>query len=475
MKLKMTMLVLVLNVLEMFGADTSHQPPQVAVPSQFHGTAVAGPADVAGWWQNFDDALLNHLVERALRSNLDLRIAEARLWEVRANRSAAASDLFPHLSTSSSLARTQNNIGRALGPSASGGNNSNVFVGSRAANFGTTGFDASWELDLFGANRHNVRAAAADLVGAEDALRNVQVSMLAELARNYVEVRAAQRQIAIAEARIQAQHQTLELTRRRFDAGLAAKLDVTRAESAWAAAKAELPPLALALQQSIHRVGVLLGDEPGALRSELADPKPMPSPPSSIPVGVPSDLLLRRPDVRQARDDVAAATARLGVAKADLFPKFSLTGNFGDAGTVGGSRGLALGFSRFFSFGPSVTLPIFQGGRLRANIKMQEARQEQAVIRYRQVVLQSLEEVENALAACAREQERRQALVQTTQAGRQAVELANQLYTHGVGDFLAVLEAQESLYSSEDELVQSQRNIAANMITLYKALGGGWQ
>jgi multidrug efflux system outer membrane protein len=250
---------------------------------------------------------------------------------------------------------------------------------------------------------------------------------------------------------------------------------VTRAESAWAAVKAEMPPLQLALQQSIHRVSVLLNEEPGALNSELSDPRPIPSAPSAIPVGVPSDLLLRRPDVRQARDEVAAATARLGVAKADLFPKFSLTGSFGDAGTVGGSRGLSLGFNRFFSFGPTVTLPIFEGGRLRANIKIQEARQEQAVIRYRQVVLQSLEEVENALAACARERERRQALAQTTQASRQAVELANQLYAHGVGDFLAVLKAQESLYSSEDELVLSQRNIATNKISLYKALGGGWQ
>jgi outer membrane protein TolC len=165
----------------------------------------------------------------------------------------------------------------------------------------------------------------------------------------------------------------------------------------------------------------------------------------------------------------------LGVAKADLFPKFSLTGSFGDAGTVGGSHGLSLGFNRFFTFGPSVSLPIFQGGRLRANIKMQEARQEQAVIRYRQVVLQSLEEVENALVACAREQERRQALVEAMNAGQRAVDLASQLYAHGVGDFLAVLEAQETLYSSQDQLVQSHRDAATNLVRLYKALGGGWE
>jgi outer membrane protein TolC len=172
---------------------------------------------------------------------------------------------------------------------------------------------------------------------------------------------------------------------------------------------------------------------------------------------------------------VAAAMARVGIAKGDLFPKFSLTGSFGWAGTVGESRGLALGFSKFFTFGPTVTLPIFDGGRLRANVKIQEARQQQSVIRYHQVVLRSLEEVENALVAYAQEQERQQSLAVAAEASRKAVDLANQLYSNGVGDFLAVLEAQESLYSSEDQLVRSQGNVAANLISLYKALGGGWQ
>jgi len=471
MKLKMTVLVFLLSILEMFGADTSQQPPQVALPTQFHGPAAAGSADVAKWWKNFNDAQLDHLVERALRSNLDLQIAEARLREARASRKVASSELYPHLNGSGSLSRAQNSIGQAFGGSASG---NNIFVGSQPANFGMAGLDASWELDLFGTKRNNVRAAAADLAGAEDARRSVLVSLLAELARNYVEIRTSQRHIGITESRIHAQEETLALTRRRYEAGLVGVLDVTRAESEAASVKAEMPPLKVALQQSLHRISVLLGEEPGALNSELTAMQPMPATPPSIPAGVPSDLLLRRPDVRQARDEVAAAMARVGIAKGDLFPKFSLTGSFGGAGTVGESRGLALGFSRFFVFGPTVTLPIFDGGRLRANVRIQEARQQQSVIRYHQVVLQSLEEVENALVAYAQEQERQQSLTVAAEASRKAVDLANQLYSSGVGDFLAVLEAQESLYSSEDRLVRSQGNVAANLIGLYKALGGGW-
>jgi NodT family efflux transporter outer membrane factor (OMF) lipoprotein len=476
MKLKTTVALFLLSVAELFGADTSQrQAPQIVVPTQFHGPAAAGSADVARWWKKFNDPQLDRLIERALRSNLDLQIAEARLREVRANRIVAASDLYPHLGVSGSLTRAQNNLGSAFGPSSGSGGTTNIFVGSQAANFGTTGFDASWELDVFGAKRANVRAAVADLAGADDARRNVLVSLLAELARNYMEIRTSQRHIGIADSRIQAQQQTLELTRRRFDAGQAGMLDVTRAEAESASVKAEMPPLKVALQQSMHRVSVLLGEEPGALNSELAEVQAIPVTPLSIPAGVPSELLLRRPDVRQARDEVAAATARIGIAKADLFPKLSLTGSFGGAGTVGESRGLALGFSRFFSFGPTVSLPIFDGGRLRANVKIQESRQQQTVIRYHQVVLQSLEEVENALVACAREQERQQALVAATEASKKAVDLAKQLYSHGVGDFLSVLEAQESLYSTEDQLVRSQRNAATNLIGLYKALGGGWE
>ena len=231
MKLKMIVILFLLSVAEIFGADASQQPPQVAVPTEFHGPAAAGPADVARWSKEFNDPQLDRFVERALRSNLDLQIAEARLREVRANRSVAASDLYPHLGVSGSLTRAQNNLGSAFGPSSGGGGTTNIFVGSQAANFGTTGLDASWELDLFGGKRAKVRAAVADLAGAEDARRNVLVSLLAELARNYMEIRTSQRHVAITESRIQAQQQTLELTRRRFDAGQAGMLDVTRAEA----------------------------------------------------------------------------------------------------------------------------------------------------------------------------------------------------------------------------------------------------
>jgi len=217
---------------------------------------------------------------------------------------------------------------------------------------------------------------------------------------------------------------------------------------------------------------VLLGEEPGALRTELERKAPLPSVPSSIPIGLPSDLLLRRPDVRQAEAEIAAATARLGVARSDLFPKFTLTGLAGRQGA--GFSGLALGAGNFFSLGPGVRLPIFAGGRIRSNIAVQDSRLQQAVTQYENAVLKSLEDVENGLVAYSREQERRDKLQQAVDESRRAVELASELYLRGLGDFLSVLDAQKSRYALEDELARSETNVVVDLVALYKALGGGW-
>ena len=265
----------------------------------------------------------------------------------------------------------------------------------------------------------------------------------------------------------------MALTRDRFKAGLASELDTARAEAQAANTASLIPLLEQDIQRSIHRLSILIGKEPAELESQLVAVAPIPRGVPGIPVGLPSDLLRRRPDVRQAEREVAAATARIGVATADLFPRFFLTGAAG-LQSLNASDFFDAG-SRFWSIGPSVRWPIFTAGRIRQNIRVQNARQEQAAIRYEQTVLTSLEEVENALVACGKEQEHHQALVESESANLRAVELADQRYRSGLEDFLNVLETQRTLLAVQDGLARSERTEGQNLVRLYKALGGGWE
>lgn len=284
---------------------------------------------------------------------------------------------------------------------------------------------------------------------------------------------ALQRRMAIAQDNIRSQQETLELTQARFDAGLTSQLDVVQAASRLATTQAQVPTLEASLKQGVHRLGVLLGLAPGALLSELSQAAPIPPVPPEVPVGLPADLLRRRPDVRRAERQVAAATARIGVAVADLFPKLSLTGTLGFQSNR--LADLPLGSSRFWSIGPALSWPIFDAGRIRANIQVQNVREGQRLTQYEQVVLTSLEDVENALVAYSREQTRRSRLAEAVEANQRAVELANELYIRGLGDFLHVLESQRSLFASQSDLVQSEATVSSSVVALYKALGGGWQ
>ena len=455
------------------------QTPKARAPRQWseplsHGIAVESPA-VREWWKTFQDATLDALVERAVEANLDLRTASARVIEARAARGVSASALLPSVGTSDGYTRVRGGIAQGL-------NRAGIVSGSPASrssllapfetNIFQSGFDASWELDLFGSVRHGVDAATADVRAAEEGRRDAQVTVLAEIGRNYLEARGIQKRLEIARNNIETQQQTLDLTRVRYQAGLATDLDVARAAAQLATTQAAIPSLESSLARGIHRLGVLLGEEPGAMRAELEKMAPLPSVPSSIPIGLPSDLLLRRPDVRQADAEIAAATARLGVARSELFPRFTLTGLVGRQGAS--VSGLTLGAGNFFSFGPGVRLPIFTGGRIRSNIAVQDARLQQAATQYESAVLKSLEDVENALVSYSREQERRAKLQQAVDENRRAVELSKELYLRGLGDFLSVLEAQKSRYELEDELAQSETSVVVNLVSLYKALGGGW-
>ena len=318
-----------------------------------------------------------------------------------------------------------------------------------------------------------MESAKAQVAAAQFGERDVLVTLLGEVARNYVEARGYQRRLDIARENIRAQEQSLAITQNRFTNGLATDLDVQQASTLLATTRAVVPTLETALQASIHRLGVLLGQPPEALQTELSAVAPIPAAPPTVPVGLPSELLLRRPDVQLAERQLAAATANIGVAKADLFPKFYLTGAAGFRKRQ--RRRVVHGWQPVLVGGPAVQWRIFDAGRIRANIKVQNARQEQALANYEQTVLSAFEDVENALVAYAKEQVRRRSLEDAVKSSQESLRLANQLYANGLSDFINVLDAERSLYQAQDALVQSDRTISTNLIALYKSLGGGWE
>jgi NodT family efflux transporter outer membrane factor (OMF) lipoprotein len=336
-----------------------------------------------------------------------------------------------------------------------------------------TGVDAAWEVDVFGGRRREAEAARAELGASENDRRATLMVLLGEVARNYVDVRGYQLRLAIAAENIGAQRQGVAIARARYAQGLATDLDVEESSTLLAQTQAEVPALEAAQQASVHRLGVLLGREPGALLAELSAKAPIPAAPGVVPVGLPSDLLLRRPDVLRAERKLAAATANIGVATSDLFPKFYLTGNAGYQSVSAGDWFSSA--SSFWSIGPSVQWKLFDAGRVRANIRVQDARQEEALAAYERTVLTAFEEVENGLVSYAKEQVRRQSLRDAVTSSQKSLDLARRLYAGGLTDFLRVLDAERSLYDAQDRLAQSDKAISGNLIALYESLGGGWQ
>jgi NodT family efflux transporter outer membrane factor (OMF) lipoprotein len=418
-------------------------------------------AALAEWWKTFRDDELTSLVERAAQSNLDLKYAEARIREARGLRSVSTGELLPAVDASGGYSRNRFSENVPL-PGA-----------GTQSNFYQAGFDASWEIDVFGGIRRGIEAADAQVDASIESSRDVLVTLLAEVARNYIEVRGLQSELVIARQNLDAQKKTLDLTLARFQAGRAAELDVVRAQAQVSTTASQIPLLESLRIQATHRLSVLLGREPGSLGEEFLKSAAIPAPPPEVPVGLPSDLLRRRPDLRHAERELAAQTARIGVATADLYPKFSLTGLFQQESVT--ASDFAKWGSRAWSVGPTIQWSIFQGGRIRARIDVENARQEQAAIVYEKSILVALQEVEDALIAYAKEQAHRAEVSASVKANERAVDLANQRYTQGLVDFLNVLDAQRSLYVSQDALVQSEQRISEHLVALYKALGGGWK
>jgi NodT family efflux transporter outer membrane factor (OMF) lipoprotein len=446
-------------------------PPTTAPTTQDSVTTTAS-AEMTTWWGTLRDPVLNSLVDRAIESNLDLKQAESRIRQARASRGVTGAALWPTANTTGSYSRVGSggtSSVRFVGP---GGTISDSGGSASSRDLFRAGLDASWELDLFGGVRRDIEAANADLRAAIEDRRDVLVTLTSELALDYVDLRGFQRQIVIARQNLKSQQHSADLTRRRRAGGFVSGLDVANADATVATTRAQIPLLEQNARQAIYSIALLLGREPAALVEELSAEAPIPSIPSAVPVELPSDLLRRRPDIRRAEEQIHASTARVGVATADLFPRFSLTGSMGTQGNQ--LQSLANWNNGSWSIGPGVSWPIFSAGSIRANIRVQNALQEQAAIRYEQAVLTALRDVESALVAFAQEQEHRKALTEAVTANRTAVDLSQRLYTQGQTDFLNVLSAQRSLYASEDALVQSDRTVATNLVALYKALGGGW-
>jgi NodT family efflux transporter outer membrane factor (OMF) lipoprotein len=430
------------------------------------GTSTGEPAEQ--WWRSFNDPEFDKLVQQAVKANLDLQLAAARVDEARAARGIAKSGLFPTVDASVSASRNRQ---RVVAPVAGPGSSAKILP-IEFSNF-QGGFDAAWEVDVFGRVRRGLQAATADLATASEARREVLVTLLGELGRSYAELRGFQLRLDIAQKNIAIQQDTVELTKARTKAGLSSELDVARALAQLETTKSAVPTLQSGIETSIHRLSVLLGQEPGALRAELLPGAPVPVTPPDVPVGLPSQLIERRPDIRQAESQIAAATARVGEAKAEFFPRFLLLGTAGRQASQ--LHDITLGMGNFFGAGPVVTLPIFTGGRIRSQVRVQDARLQQSVIAYRSTVLSALEETENALVSYAQEQARHDRLESAVRSNEEAVELSSELYKAGLTDFLSVLDAQRELYATEDLLAQSRTAETVNLIALYKALGGGWQ
>lgn len=421
------------------------------------------PVQTVEWWRTLNDPELNSLIERAVKANYNLQLAQGRWLEARATRSGAVADFAPTVNASSAFTRERLSKNAITVPVPEPLYNS-VY---------DSHFDASWEIDIFGSKRRTLEQDTANLQASQEDLHDTLLTLLGDVARNYLEVRGAQQRLVIASNNIVAQSQSIELTRTRFKAGLTSELDVKQAEALLATTEATVPTMQTTLKQAIHALGVLLGQPPGALLDELGSIEPIPSTPPSVPIGLPSELLRRRPDVRRSERQLAAATAGIGVQTAELFPKFSLTGTAGLQSLS--TSDFFTGGSRYWSLGPTVTWNAFDFGRVRSQIKAANARQQQSLATYEQTVLSAFQDVENALVAYANEQVRYKSLDDSVIANRRSLELSTELYSKGYGDFLSVLDAERSLFSAEDQLVDSQRIVTENLVTLYKALGGGWE
>jgi outer membrane protein, multidrug efflux system len=439
----------------------NYQTPQQEMPPQWNA-ADANILPAAGltggvWWAIFDDPLLDSLVVQATAANYNLQRAQARIRQARAQRIVAAANGSLGAATSTSTARRSDNT------SSSGGTQDLFQVG----------FDARWELDIFGGVQRAGESAEASLAATHEEMRDVLVSLQAEVASNYLDLRGSQKRLATTRSNIATQEKTVALVQGRLQMGLGNELDLMNAKTQLSLTKAALPALKRSIKQAMHQLALLLGQAPANLIDRLSGEGTGFTIPQQIPINLPSDLLRQRPDIRVAERRLAAATADIGIATADLFPKFSLAGLLGLQSKS--LSDLVSSGSRYWSIGPTISLSLFDQGKVRAAIEVRNALRDQALAEYQGTVLTALGEVETALVTFSQEQTTLRILEEAVISGDKAVTIANGLYQSGLSDFLNVLQSERALYQSQDQMAQSEQRLALSLVAIFKALGGGWQ
>ena len=439
-----------------------YQKPLIAMPGQWGSSKqvkAPKPAELSNWWKRLRDPELDALVDEAVAGNLDVATAKAKIREARATYRQTAGTLLPSLDGSASATRNRVSA-TSTGTSAE---TSSQFQ---------TGFDASWELDLFGANKRSVEAAKYGLDAAGEDLRSTLLTLIGDVTSNYAQARGYQARIALARRTAASQRETAALTRTKFEAGSSSALDVANAAGLANSTEANRPSLETSYAEAVHRLSVLTGRAPAALTDRLKRSTPIPTPRLPVPTGVPADILRTRPDVRMAERQYAQYTAKIGQAEAARYPSVSLTGNIDTTALNIGDLGKNSTIG--WSFGPTLSVPIFSGGQKKAAVEVAQAQRDQYFVAYRSSILTALEDIENAIVSLAQERIRNGKLAASAKHYRDAASLSRSLYQSGTSSFLDVLDAERSLYSAEDALLQSRVAIAADYIALNKALGGGW-
>lgn len=446
----------------------SYEQPEIE-PGESFGNQVeqeysVKPVDMQ-WWKQFKDPELDGLINLAVKNNFELKAAEANLRLSRSLFLDAGLNLLPIVTEHANWSSLQRSFD-AL--------NQRNYV-PRNLNLYNTGFDTFWELDIWGRVRRDVQAREADIEASEADRRALTLSVIAEVARNYFLLRGHQNQLAVEQRNAKNQKDTWDLTRARQDAGVGTDFDTQRAKAQYDTTLALIPPMDGMIHQDIHRISVLTGQIPSALLSQLLVRAPLPLMPTTISIGNPRELLKRRPDIRVAERSLASATARIGVAVGDLFPKVTFIGTFALESSSIGGLGAAGNMSGAYNFGPRITWPAFDLGQVYARIKAAESRADVQLAEYQQIVLNALEETENALVSYDRLRDRQALLKTASQASYRAYEVANIRFEEGVEDFLNLLDTERRLLLDQREYANSITETAAALIAIYKALGGGWE
>ncbi|KAA1180438.1 efflux transporter outer membrane subunit [Rhizobium tropici] len=440
-----------------------YRTPDLAMPSHWGSKARTKPSkapQLSQWWKQLKDPTLDALIEEAMASNLDVATAKAKIREARATYREQKGALLPSVEGTGSGTRTRTSAASS---------------GTTDATFSTLydgGFDASWELDLFGGNKRATEAAKYGVDAADEQLRDTMLTLIGDVASYYVQAREYQALRDLAKRSAVSQRKSAALTHAEYLAGSATAVDTAKADALASSTESDIPTYEISYMQAVHRLSVLLGKPPATLEERLKGSGPIPSPRMNVSTGIPADILTSRPDVRLAERQLAQYTAKIGEAEANRYPSISLTGDISSSATSIGD--LAKKSSIGWTFGPSLTVPIFQGGQLKAAVDVAKAQRDQYFIAYQSAVLSAMEDVENAVVSLTQERLKYAKIVSSSNSYRNASDLSRTLNQAGVSSFLDVLDAERSLYSAEESVIQSRASIATDYISLNKALGGGW-